>query len=395
MTTMSTKKAEVAFDKMRAIEPILNSFFFEREDVIHTSLLSLATRRNHFQIGPPGAAKTLIAETLGKGIVGAKYFYKLLSKSIPVDEILGPTSIKGIKEEDFRRAIEGFLPDCHIGMMDECYKAGDAMTNPTLRIGNEHKYKNGRTEINVPLISLFGASNELYDGPALDAFHSRWTFKHAVDYIQEKDNFGKMIDLARSGVTPDLSEVGLTIDEVLAANELCAEVQWPDQITEVMWTLRDQFRQDGLMFDDRKAVWIAQSVLPGEALMNGRDSVDVEDMAVLAHCLWDDVKDRDHVRALILKIANPLKDEIDRQVAAARAALKTAQKVVQESTGDDNARIQAGADAQSDVKDLLNSLNNRLQTSTGKAQTMVQRAIDSVQKIDERIIREILRIRVN
>jgi len=395
MTTQAQKAAESCFEKMQRIEIVLNTFFKEREDVIHTSLLALAAQLNHFQIGPPGAAKTMIAESLGKGIIGARFFYKLLSKSIPIDEILGPTSLKGIEEEDYRRAIDGFVPDCDIFCADESYKAGDALCNPLLRMMNERRYRNGRTDIKVPLITVFGASNELYEGPALDAFHSRWTFKHAVDYVSEKDSFTQMIANTREAKTPDITNVGLTIDEVRAAKELLPSVTMPEQCLEALWTLRDQFRQEDLMIDDRKCVWIAREVLPAEALMNGRDTVDVEDFAVLAHCLWNEPKDRDRVRSTILKIANPLKDEIDRLVTAARQALKTAQKIVQENRGDETARIQAGADAQSDVKDVLDSLSNRLQTSTGKAQQLCLTAFDKVQKLDERIIREVLRIRTS
>ena len=204
-----------------------------------------------------------------------------------------------------------------------------------------------------------------------------------------------MIANTREAKTPDITNVGLTIDEVRAAKELLPSVTMPEQCLEALWTLRDQFRQEDLMIDDRKCVWIAREVLPAEALMNGRDTVDVEDFAVLAHCLWNEPKDRDRVRSTILKIANPLKDEIDRLVTAARQALKTAQKIVQENRGDETARIQAGADAQSDVKDVLDSLSNRSQTSTGKAQQLCLTAIDKVKKLDERIIREVLRIRTS
>ena len=394
MTTIQMKSAESAIEKLGDVETTLNDFFYERDEVIHTSLLALITQLNHFQIGPPGAAKTMIAEALGKGIVGANYFYKLLSKSIPVDEILGPTSLKGIEEEDFRRAIDGFLPSSDIAMLDEVYKAGDAVCNPTLRMMNERKYRNGRTNIDVPLICVFGASNELYDGPALDAFHSRWTFKHEVDYVSEKESFTSMITSTRQRSSVDISHIGLEIEELRSAHELMKTISLPDQCVEVLWNLRDSFRQEDIIVDDRKMVWIAREVLPAEALIQGRDYVDIEDFAVLAHCLWDDIKDRDRIRAMILKIANPLKDEIDRLVSAARGALKTAQKVVAESKGDETARIQAGADAQSDVKDILDNLNNRLQTSTGKAQTIVERALKTVRKTDERIIREVLRIRI-
>ena len=365
----------------------------EREEVLHTSFLALATGKNHFQIGPPGCGKTYLPEIIANGIVDADVFYKLLSKSIPIDEVLGSTSLQGIKQEDYRRAIDGFLPTAHIAILDEVYKAGDALCNPLLRMMNERKYRNGRTVLDVPLVSVFGMSNEMYEGPALAAFDSRWTFKHVVDYLTDKNSFGKMIDATRDGSTPDISQFDICLDELAAARSELRNVAWTEGCTEVLWTLREEFRKEGLPFDDRKAVWVARDVLPAQAMLDGRDYVDTEDFAVLQHVLWSNPEHVNQIRSIILKIANPVQDEVDRMVKTARDALKTARKIVKETPGDEAVRIQAGADAQTDCSDVISDLEILGKSAKGKSLDIVTSGIKKVKRVDETVIREILRIR--
>lgn len=390
---LNAKNAQSFWNKAKEAIAYLAPLVPEREEVVHTSFLSLGTGKNHFQIGEPGCGKTYLPEIIANGIIDADVFYKLLSKSIPIDEVLGCTSLQGIKQEDYRRAIDGFLPTAHIAILDEVYKAGDALCNPLLRMMNERKYRNGRTVLDVPLISVFGMSNEMYEGPALAAFDSRWTFKHEVTYLSEKEAFSKMIDSTRDGSVPDISQFGITVDEILAAQAELRNVAWAEGCTDILWQLREEFRREGLPFDDRKAVWIARDVLPAEAMMQGRDYVDTEDFAILQHCLWQNPETINQVRSIILKIANPMQDEVDRLVKSARDTFKNAQKVVSDSPGDEAMRIQAGADAQTEVTDILTALEKKAKGAKGKSSDLCVSAIKKVKRIDERIIREILRIR--
>ncbi len=390
---MTAKYAQSYWNKANEAIAHLSPLVPEREEVLHTSFLALGTGKNHFQISPPGSGKTYLAEIIARGIVDADVFYKLLSKSIPIDEVLGPTSLQGIKMEDYRRAIDGFLPTAHIAILDEVYKAGDALCNPLLRMMNERKYRNGRTVLDVPLVSVFGMANEMYEGPALAAFDSRWTFKHRLDYLSDKSSFGAMIDATREGRVPDITFLGITLDEIHAAQTELRNVAWAEGCTDILWQLREEFRQEGLPFDDRKAVWVARDVLPAEAMLQGRDYVDAEDFAILQHVLWSDPDHIDRVRAIILKIANPLQDQADRHVKSARDAFKAAQKVVAESPGDEAVRIAASADARVEVSDILSTLEQMGNGTQGKSQAICAAAIKKVERIDERVIREILRIR--
>lgn len=390
---MTAKKAQSFWTKANSAIAYLNPLIPEREEVIHTGFLALGTKKNHFSIGPPGSGKTLLAEILAKGIVDADVFYKLLSKSIPIDEVLGCTSLQGIKQEDYRRAIDGFLPTAHIAILDEVYKAGDALCNPLLRMMNERKYRNGRNVIDVPLVSVFGMSNEMYEGPALAAFDSRWTFKHQVDYLSDQDSFNQMINATRDGSIPDISEFGICLDEIEAAYNELKNVAWTEGCTDILWQLREEFRKEGLPFDDRKAVWVARDVLPAEAMLQGRDYVDTEDFAILQHVLWCNPEDINKVRSIILKIANPVQDEVDRHVKSARDAFKTAQRIVKESPGDEAIRIQAGADSQTEIDDILKTLEKLSKGTKGKSLALCVSAVKKVKRLDERIIREILRIR--
>ena len=53
-----------------------------------------------------------------------------------------------------------------------------------LTIINEKKYHNGKEEMEVPLISLIGASNEFPKQEELSALYDRFLIKREVDYIE-------------------------------------------------------------------------------------------------------------------------------------------------------------------------------------------------------------------
>jgi MoxR-like ATPase len=85
------------------------------------------------------------------------------------EELFGPVSVSGLKRDEYRRITAGKLVEAELVFLDEIFKASSAILNALLKIANERVFHNGDQEMQVPLISLFGASNEMPQGNELEA----------------------------------------------------------------------------------------------------------------------------------------------------------------------------------------------------------------------------------
>ncbi|HIH75696.1 MAG TPA: AAA domain-containing protein, partial [Methanosarcina sp.] len=170
------------------------NYFKEREAEINGSLLAVLSGENLLFLGPPGTAKTQLARNICQTIEGGSFFNYLLTSFSTPEEIFGPLSLKALEEDEFRRNIEGCLTAAHIALLDEIFKASSAILNSLLTILNERKYHNGREIVDVPLLSVFGASDELpEEDESLEALYDRFLFRYRLSYIQDDENFKNLL----------------------------------------------------------------------------------------------------------------------------------------------------------------------------------------------------------
>src|ERR1700688_947904 len=166
--------------------------FLERVDLIGGAIVAMLAANHVLIIGPPGTAKSMLADELCGRIEGANYFQWLLTKFSTPEEIFGAESLKGLEGDDYRRGTAHKLPQSHIAFLDEIFKANSSILNALLTSINERIFHNGRERVAVPLITMFGASNELPDEDELTALYDRFMLRFTVDYVVEEFRFLKM-----------------------------------------------------------------------------------------------------------------------------------------------------------------------------------------------------------
>ena len=77
------------------------------------------------------------------------------------EEILGPVSLRGLEQDQYRRVTAGRLPEAHIAFLDEIFKSNSAILNTLLTIINERKFYQDGRPVPVNLKMLFAATNQV------------------------------------------------------------------------------------------------------------------------------------------------------------------------------------------------------------------------------------------
>lgn len=113
--------------------------------------------------------------------LGLTRFLHLMARFTVPEELLGSISIQGMKQDNYRRITTNRMPEAQIVVLDEPFKASSAILNVMLSIINERVFDNGGTRIDVPMISLYGASNELPQSLDLLRAHAVLEQRPAVD----------------------------------------------------------------------------------------------------------------------------------------------------------------------------------------------------------------------
>lgn len=316
-------------EKFGALEKALNGELLERKKEIHTAVLALVARKHHFQVGPPGTAKSLLVTRLVSRIEGLEdggLFHWLLTRYSTPEELFGMPNLPDLKNGEYRRNTKGKLPTAKIVFLDEIFKGNSSILNANLTAMNERKFFNGDDDPNIPLISLFSASNELPEGEELNALWDRLHFRHEISPISSSSSFVKLLSKPIEKNPEKLISLG-DLEEAFA---MVDAVVLDDILFESLNNLRTSLKEQGVEVTERR--WVESlGIIRGEAFLNGREVADIEDMRPLMHVLWSDLAERKTVTKLVLELANPIDKEAQELLDIVKDLESEFHKVVKEA----------------------------------------------------------------
>ena len=296
--------------KMSQIFVEMNNLFVERDELIKLMELAIVTGTNLLMLGPPGTAKSAITYELCGRIENANYFQWMLNKTSDPSEILGPFSVKEMENDKFMRITTGKLPEAHIAFMDEVFKSNAPTLNALLTIMNEHIFYNDGKPVDVPLISMFGASNEPPEDESLDAMYDRFIFRMNVQYIHDAANKKRMhsnyVD-NRAGLLNLVNKTTITLEEVQALQAAAKTVKVPKDIINKFIRLISDLDRQAVHISDRRQNECFK-VMQGSAVLAGRNVVGLDDFKSLVYVLWEKEEHIPLIESSILKMVNPYDD---------------------------------------------------------------------------------------
>ncbi|MFO0806432.1 MAG: AAA family ATPase [Gemmataceae bacterium] len=299
------KSKESAHSKFASARAEMAAALIERDEEIDLVLTALVAKEHVLLVGPPGCAKSLLLDSLFTWVGGMRFSILLTRFSTP-EEVLGPVSLAGLKEDRYLRITIGKLPEADFAYLDEVFKSSSAILNTLLRILNERTFDAGDgLPKKVPLKLCVGASNEWPSpetGKELAAIFDRFTFRKAVGPILTQA--GRKRLLWDRDHTPEITD-SITPIEIEAAHFEAMSLPWSGRATEAMETIIRELAKEGVQPGDRrqvKAVGAARAF----AWLNGAERVEPEHLEVLATVLWDDPVEQPATCAkVIAKVANP------------------------------------------------------------------------------------------
>ena len=293
-------KKPTVLDRILAVRQDLNTNLLEREVPIEMALLALLCRAHLLLLGPPGTAKSLLVREVCERVHGATYFERLLTRFSTPEEIFGPLSLSALEQDQYRRVTAGTLVEAHIAFVDEIFKANSAILNSLLTLINERVYHEAGQVLPVPLLSIFGASNETPEDDSLGALYDRFLLRVTVPYLADDDSMRKLLALQPS--TPGAS---ITLKDLQAAQKQVQSLPLSDDAREAIIAIKHGLEEEGIAASDRR--WKACATLVrAKAYLEGEQQTSSDHCEILIHALWAEPSQIRVVERVVSKVANPL-----------------------------------------------------------------------------------------
>lgn len=284
--------------KIKSLIEAFSNQYAERKEIVLCSFMTLIAKENLLLIGLPGAAKSSIVKTIINGMIDIQYFEYLMTKDTTTEEILGPFKEHEKHYGNFIRITSNKLPEAHVAFLDEVLNASSDTLNSLLSIINEKTFIQNGIALNVPLISLFGSTNEASGDPEKAALMDRFLFRFPVEYIKEVNNFKSfLLGNFKATDIPDY-HLTLTTKELLVVRVLSEKVNIPEEIICNIVDMRYKCFQKGIHPSDRR-IRKSLLMLKIHALLKGRDTVDTTDLWLYKFILWSEFKDIEAVNSIV------------------------------------------------------------------------------------------------
>jgi len=213
----------------------------------------------------------------------------LLTRFTEPNEIFGPVDIAAFREGRYERRIEGMLPTAEIVFLDEVFKSNSAILNALLTLLNERRYSSGTSVLDCPLLSCFGASNEVPGDETLGAIFDRFLLRIRSDnldayHFQELLNRGIQHELA--GITRAKVNPLASAKEIHQLHRAFAQrMKFSEEFFSAYKGLVFQIRAEGISLSDRRVVKLLK-LFAASAFLDGRAEPDASDFFVLKH-VWN------------------------------------------------------------------------------------------------------------
>ncbi|HEY8123651.1 MAG TPA: MoxR family ATPase [Myxococcota bacterium] len=288
--------AAAARERLREIEEQLDAFVVGHGEAKRALLLALLCREHIYLEGPPGAAKTRMAEVAARA-GGLRFFFYQLHRDTRLAELVGDVVLEreplaGGGERIAQRTLPGGIATAELCVLDDISRAPGEALNVLLRLLQERKLGDAP----IPLLTAIATSNpqrdEYYNEPLDPANLDRFALQLRVPGLLgalDEAPARELLERAAAGALADDARARAVCDRAAldAAYAALAGVAVPqavrDALLEVLRILRAEYGCDetNSLLTDRSFLVKSIKLLRGHAWLAGRAAVASADLAVL------------------------------------------------------------------------------------------------------------------
>lgn len=284
---------------LAALRSLLDTHVVAHDEAKRAVLLGLVCREHIYLEGPPGTAKTRMAEIAARGS-SLEFFFYQLHRDTRLAELLGDVVLErrplpaaeGEGERIHQRIEPGGLLTAEVAVLDDISRAPGEALNVLLRILNERKFG----DQSIPLLSAIATSNplrdEYYNEPLDPANLDRFAIQLRVGGLIQSDDPSaarNLIERFARGEVAEQPEPSPVVDrtDLDALYARLAEIELPERVQDsLLETLRSLVQEHGCndtnsLLTDRSFLVKSVKLLRGRALLAGRSEVALEDLEVL------------------------------------------------------------------------------------------------------------------
>jgi MoxR-like ATPase len=285
---VATHQSDTLPARLSQLARSLEARFLGKDEVIRLLLVAVLAGEHAVLIGPPGTAKSALLRTFAR-MLQANYFEYLLTRFTEPNEIFGPVDIAAFREGKYQRKTTGMLPEAEIVFLDEVFKSNSAILNALLTLLNERRFMSGGDVRRVPLLSAFGASNEVPGDETLNAIYDRFILRIRSDNLDAYH----FQDLLQKGLQHEIMQLAdAPIQPLVHAREIAEmhrgfaqRMRFTEEFFSQYKGLVFQIRAEGVSLSDRRVVKLLK-LFASSAYLDGRSQPDASDFFVLKH-IWN------------------------------------------------------------------------------------------------------------
>jgi MoxR-like ATPase len=366
--------------RLKLLGETLEAKFLGKDEVIRLMLIATLAGEHAVLIGPPGTAKSALIRYFSK-LLQANYFEYLLTRFTEPNEIFGPVDIAAFREGTYKRRTEGMLPQAQIVFLDEIFKSNSAILNSLLTLLNERRYTSGGEVLRCPLLSCFGASNEVPNDENLNAIFDRFILRIRSDNLDAYH----FQDLLQKGIQHEVMGLSETVVQPLASAQEIAMVhktfgermKFSDEFLSAYKGLVFQVRAEGISLSDRRVVKLLK-LFAASAFLDGRSEPDAGDFFILKH-IWNN----EDQSAILESLVTPVLEAFYRERPQARRVGSVGIGIEALAAEIDRVRqVLTGGNALSDVQ-LFSQLKALNEVKAALVSMQDPRAPDLVRRVDQ------------
>jgi len=281
---------------LQQIRGEMDKYVVGHDDVKEAVMLGLIAREHIYLEGPPGTAKTMLAEITSEA-AELKFFFYQLHRDTRLAELVGDTVIFRERETSGGELIrqmnrKGGILTAEICVLDDISRAPGEALNVLLRILNERKFGDDT----IPLLTAIATGNptkdEYYNEPLDPANLDRFTIQmRTLGLLQQNqwEQAARVIDLyadnhLQGQMSPKVSRP--ILDQ---ANTLVPQVDLTGEVRQLLLELLNVLLNDynlnesNSLLTDRTFLVKAVKILKSKAVLDGRTYCVPEDLYVLKY----------------------------------------------------------------------------------------------------------------